>query len=135
MLCFLGLHAWRMQKQPFSGRCVWCNKEKGGVFFPLKSNVPSPAFPSPEERRDTTPRDELGEQLAAVEHKRRSQWIHCLLTKGVQNPDGTLTIDAERVARWQRQMHMSYRELSEAEKERYRRVKNTDVQGTGEGRE
>src|SRR5262245_13777943 len=113
ILCFLGLHAWRMQKQPFLECCVWCSKEKARLFFPLKSNVPSLSFP----------KDEHSEALAAVKHKHWSHWMRCLFTKGVQNPDGTFTIEAESVARWQRRMHTPYKELSEAEKVLYRDVK------------
>lgn len=60
---------------------------------------------------------ELMETLAAVEHERWSHWQHHVHSKCSRNPDGSLTIPAELVARWTDQMSTPYPELSEQEKE------------------
>jgi hypothetical protein len=39
-----------------------------------------------------------------------------LFNKAQANPDGTVTIPAWAVARWQRQMHTAYTDLPETEK-------------------
>ena len=60
---------------------------------------------------------ELMETLAAVEHERWSHWQRHVHAQCSRNPDGSLTIPAELVARWTDQMSTSYPELSEEEKE------------------
>jgi len=59
----------------------------------------------------------LIEQLAAVEHERWSHWQEYLHSKGVRQPDGSLLIAADLVARWERQFATKYADLDEAEKE------------------
>lgn len=64
--------------------------------------------------------DDLREQLAAIEHERWSDWqryVHSLCWK---EDDGSLTIPAHHVARWERQIRTPYAELSEAEKQKDR---------------
>lgn len=59
----------------------------------------------------------LREDLAALEHARWAHWMDYLFSVGTFNPDGTWTMPAEKVQRWQRQAATPYAALSEAEKD------------------
>lgn len=65
--------------------------------------------------------DLVKEQISAVVHESWCGWMGYLFSKGTHNPDGTFTIPAWAVERWQRQMRTPYADLSEAEKESDRR--------------
>lgn len=54
--------------------------------------------------------------LSEYAHKSWSGWMQYLFRFGVQNEDGTFTIDKDKVARWRRQMNTDYSDLSEPEK-------------------
>lgn len=60
---------------------------------------------------------ELVNRLAAVEHERWAHWQRYVHSKCVKGLDGSLTIPAELVGRWERQISTSFDELSESEKE------------------
>ena len=57
------------------------------------------------------------EALADLEHDRWSGWQEYLHSQCLKNKDGSLTIPAELVERWERQINTRYKELSEKEKE------------------
>jgi hypothetical protein len=57
------------------------------------------------------------EQLAAVEHERWSHWQRYLHSKCVRQPDGSLLLPADLVARWEKQIDMKYAELGDQERE------------------
>lgn len=59
----------------------------------------------------------LLEQLSAVEHDRWSHWQRYMHDKATQQPDGSLTIPADLVKRWEEQMNKQYENLSEDEKQ------------------
>jgi hypothetical protein len=59
---------------------------------------------------------DVREQLAAYAHNAWAGWMMYLFNKAQAHPDGTVTIPAWAVARWQRQMHTAYADLPEAEK-------------------
>lgn len=59
----------------------------------------------------------LLEELASIEHERWSHWQSYMHEKAIRNPDGTLTIPADLVLRWERLMNTSYAQLTEAERE------------------
>ena len=59
----------------------------------------------------------LIEKLAAVEHERWSRWQRHVHSKCTSQPDGSLLLPAELVARWERQIATRYAELDEIEKE------------------
>lgn len=61
--------------------------------------------------------DELREKLAAIEHGRWADQQRSVHQKSRRNADGTLTIPADVVARWERQVATPYAELSEPEKQ------------------
>lgn len=61
--------------------------------------------------------ERMVEELANVEHERWAHWQRYLHSKCVGNDDGSLTIPAELVQRWELQMNTPYSELSEEEKE------------------
>ena len=61
--------------------------------------------------------DGLIEQLAAVEHERWSHWQRYLHSKGVRQPDGSLLLPADLVARWEKQIVMKYADLGDQERE------------------
>lgn len=61
--------------------------------------------------------NELLEQLADLEHERWSGWMRYMFSKGTKNPDGTWTMPAWAVGRWERQASTPYADLSEQEKE------------------
>ena len=60
---------------------------------------------------------ELMEKLADAEHNGWAHWQKYLHSKCVANEDGSLTIPAELVERWTRQINTPYSELTEKEKE------------------
>lgn len=66
-------------------------------------------------------RDDLREQLAAIEHARWARWQSYLHSKCAINHDGSLTIPANLVERWEHQIATPYAMLSEAEKDSDRR--------------
>ena len=57
------------------------------------------------------------EQLAAIEHERWSHWQRYLHAQCRPAGDGSLTIPAHLVARWERLMSSDYRELTHEEKQ------------------
>ena len=59
----------------------------------------------------------LLEQCASIEHARWAKWQAYMHSKCTKNDDGSLTIPAELVARWQKQIDTHYDELSEEEKD------------------
>jgi hypothetical protein len=61
--------------------------------------------------------DSLVEELAAVEHERWSHWQRYLHSKCVRQPDGSLLLPADLVARWEKQTDTGYANLTDQEKE------------------
>lgn len=61
--------------------------------------------------------DKQREALADYAHQAWSGWMQYLFGLSTINDDGTVTIPATSVERWQRQVRTPYTELSEAEKE------------------
>jgi hypothetical protein len=61
--------------------------------------------------------DGLLERLAAIEHERWSHWQRYMHGKAERQPDGSLLLPAELVARWDAQMNTPYAALSEKMKE------------------
>ncbi|MFJ3234727.1 hypothetical protein [Streptomyces sp. NPDC086787] len=61
--------------------------------------------------------EEAMEALADVEHERWAHWQRYLHSQCSRQSDGSLTIPAELVRRWESQMDTPYAELSESEKE------------------
>lgn len=59
----------------------------------------------------------LIEALAAAEHASWARWQAYLHSRCIRNPDGSLTIPADLVERWERQIATPYDELSEREKQ------------------
>ena len=57
------------------------------------------------------------EQLAAAEHERWAHWQSYMHATATRNPDGSLELSAESVAKWERQIATTYSELSDNEKE------------------
>jgi len=60
---------------------------------------------------------ELIEHLAALEHDRWAHWQKYVHSQGVIGDDGALTMPAELVMRWERQIATPYHDLSSSEKE------------------
>lgn len=60
---------------------------------------------------------DLLEQLAAIEHERWSHWQRYMHEKAHRNADGSLTIPATLVDRWERLMHTPYSNLTDEERE------------------
>ncbi len=60
---------------------------------------------------------ELLEQLARVEHERWASWQRYVHSRCTCGTDGSLTIPADLVDRWTRQIDTPYAELTESEKE------------------
>lgn len=61
--------------------------------------------------------DGLMEKLAAVEHERWSHWQRHVHSKCTRQPDGSLLLPADLVARWEKQIATKYAELDDIEKE------------------
>ena len=58
----------------------------------------------------------LLEALAVVEHERWAHWQAYVHDQGVKNPDGSITLPANLVERWSRQIATPYDQLTEDEK-------------------
>jgi len=58
----------------------------------------------------------LVEELASLEHERWAHWQRYMHDQGVKNDDGSLTIPASLITRWERQIGTPYSRLSETEK-------------------
>lgn len=71
----------------------------------------------PEGSLNSRKMERMVEELANVEHERWAHWQRYLHSKCVRDDDGSLTIPAELVRRWELQMNTPYSELSEEEKE------------------
>ena len=56
------------------------------------------------------------EGLAEYAHKSWSGWMDYLFKLSTKNPDGTVTIPAGSVQRWERQARTAYNDLPESEK-------------------
>ncbi len=61
-------------------------------------------------------RGELIEKLAAQAHTSWAGWMQYLFQFCTENPDGTVTLRSDKVARWKRQMNTNYENLPEEEK-------------------
>lgn len=57
------------------------------------------------------------EELAALEHERWANWQSFLHAQCSRGEDGSLTIPADLVRRWEGQIAASYADLSDREKE------------------
>lgn len=57
------------------------------------------------------------DRLAAVEHERWAHWQKYVHDQGHLQPDGSLLISPDLVARWQHQIVTPYGELTDKEKE------------------
>lgn len=68
------------------------------------------------------------EALAALEHERWSHWQRYLHEQCESNSDGSLTIPADLVNRWKRQMATPYQLLQEKEKKSDREVVSRDLE-------
>lgn len=60
---------------------------------------------------------DLLEQLAAIEHERWSHWQRYMHEKAHHNDDGSLTLPAALVSRWERLMRTPYSQLTDEERE------------------
>lgn len=60
---------------------------------------------------------ELIERLAAIEHQRWAHWQKYLHSLCEVNNDGSLTIPANLVSKWNRQIETKYENLTEKEKD------------------
>lgn len=69
------------------------------------------------ENAPTTDLTELVETLADIAHQQWSGWMEYLFSKSIYNADGSVTIPAPLVERWQRQRITPYAALPENEKE------------------
>jgi hypothetical protein len=61
--------------------------------------------------------NDLIEELAAIEHERWSHWQQYLHDSGIRQPDGSIILPADLIARWDGQIAKKYLELSDNEKE------------------
>ena len=60
---------------------------------------------------------DLRQKLAAIEHERWNHWQRYMHSKCQRNDDGSLTIPADLVERWERQIATPYDELSAREQQ------------------
>jgi len=57
------------------------------------------------------------EDLAAIEHERWSTWQDYMHSQGTRQPDGSLILPPDLVARWERQIQTPYDRLTDPEKQ------------------
>ena len=62
------------------------------------------------------------EKAAGIQHDIWAHWMKYQFSLCTENADGSVTIPADRVERWKRQMETDYDDLSESEKESDRNV-------------
>lgn len=62
-------------------------------------------------------RAELLEQLASIEHERWTHWQRFMHEQGQRQPDGSLLLPAELVAKWERLIATPYAQLTDKERE------------------
>lgn len=55
------------------------------------------------------------DEIADLQHEIWSHWMRYLFEVSLQNEDGTVTIPADKVKRWKRQMRIKYSDLSDNE--------------------
>ena len=67
---------------------------------------------------------EQREVLADKVHEVWVKWMKYQSTKGVKNSDGSFTINADSIERWERQMNTPYVDLTEEEKTSDRNIAN-----------
>lgn len=69
--------------------------------------------------RDTLDKllENLVDTLAAIEHERWCHWQRYMHSKGKRERDGSLTLPAELVSRWEHQISTPFSQLTEAEKD------------------
>lgn len=60
---------------------------------------------------------ELLEDLAAIEHERWAHWQRFMHEQGRRQPDGSLVLPADLVAKWDRLIDTPYAQLTEKERE------------------
>ena len=58
---------------------------------------------------------DLIDRLAELAHEQWSDWMQYLFAQAQANPDGSVTIPADRVARWRRQSTTAFEDLPAAE--------------------
>jgi hypothetical protein len=61
--------------------------------------------------------DGVREALAEYAHVAWTGWMECLFSKGTHHADGTLTLPAWAVERWERQVQTPHTALPENEKQ------------------
>lgn len=61
--------------------------------------------------------DGLLDELAAIEHERWAHWQRYVHSKAERQPDGSLLIPADLVARWEKQIGTPFDQLSNKEKD------------------
>jgi hypothetical protein len=60
---------------------------------------------------------ELLERLAAIEHERWAHWQRFMHEQGERQPDGSLLLPADLVAKWDHLINTPYAQLTEKERE------------------
>jgi hypothetical protein len=70
----------------------------------------------------------LREALAATQHAIWAHWTKYQFSVCVKNEDGSLTIPADKVERWTRQVNTDYSGLTDKEKESYRHQADKTVE-------
>ena len=76
--------------------------------------------------------DEPREYLASVQHDIWAHWTRYQFSVCRRNDDGSITIPADKVERWSRQMETPYSELSDREQESDRKQADKVLAAVGE---
>jgi hypothetical protein len=69
------------------------------------------------DHKSRVPFELLVEELAALEHQRWAHWQKYVHDKGRRQPDGSIVLTADLVARWERQINTQYPDLTAEEKD------------------
>lgn len=67
--------------------------------------------------KPTSVSDEIRETLSDVQHDIWAHWMRWQFSVCTPNEDGSMTIPAEKVQRWARQMNTEYRNLTDRERD------------------
>jgi hypothetical protein len=59
----------------------------------------------------------MREKIAAAQHAIWAHWMNYLFSVSIRNDDGSVTIPADKVERWERQARTLYAALSDREQE------------------
>jgi hypothetical protein len=111
-------HQWDFESNGDYSYCRYCGANNRGPGGQLKHEIGCRLAEALTFDNDVPEGSDLRERLAAYAHDAAwSRWMRHLFSVSKSNPDGSVTIPADKVERWKRQMETTYADLPEQERE------------------